>query len=73
MKSKVFQKGRLKVRVSVVSDGIMLTTPACTPTCPDDSFSGETIPLDVWREINQWLDETPNSTSGTKVVMEEDT
>lgn len=56
-KSKLFQAGRLKVRVSVDGDGVMFTTPE-GGSCPDSSFSGATIPLELWREINRWLEQS---------------
>jgi hypothetical protein len=57
MRSKLFERGRLRVRVSLTSSGVMFTTPACTPSCPDDSFSGQAIPLDLWQEIVVWVEE----------------
>lgn len=57
MQSKLFEQGRLRVRVTLTSSGVMFTTPACTPTCPDDSFSGQTIPLGLWQEIVAWVQE----------------
>jgi hypothetical protein len=63
IRSKVFESGKFKVRVTFMVDGVMLTTPSSSPSYQDDGFNGKTIPLDVWREINAWIDEQSEKSS----------